>query len=414
MAFSQAVSGLNAASTNLDVIGNNIANSATNGFKSGSVAFADMYAGSKAGLGVTFSGITQDFSAGINTNTGRNLDVAITSRGFFRMVDDSGNVFYGRNGQFKTDQNNNLISMQGLAITGYPAAGTPPTIQQGADPSPLNISQDQMPARQTTPGRMVMNLNSADKLPTKTPFDPADPDTFNKSVSTTVYDSLGNEHTLKAYYVKTGDNQWDVYILDSSTANLAVLPTPPTLATSLTFNDSGVVTTVGSASPAGSQKISVPITSLNGSAAFNFDLDFAGSTHQNTGANTLVNASQDGYKPGNLIGYTINDDGTIVGNYSNERTQLLGQIALANFVNPEGLSPKGDNVWVATMASGDPMLGIAGTGTLGKLKSDAVESSNVDMSKELVNMIVAQRNYQSNAQTIKTQDSILNTLVNLR
>lgn len=135
---------------------------------------------------------------------------------------------------------------------------------------------------------------------------------------------------------------------------------------------------------------------------------------QNTGANNIVATNQNGYKPGDLVSYQINDDGTVVGNYSNEQNQLLGQIVLSNFANPEGLQSQGDNVWTASNSSGVALLGLAGTGNFGTLTSGALESSNVDLSKELVNMIVAQRNYQSNAQTIKTQDQILNTLVNLR
>ncbi|UYU33293.1 flagellar hook protein FlgE [Siccibacter colletis] len=410
MAFSQAVSGLNAASTNLDVIGNNIANSATYGFKSGSVSFADMFAGSKAGLGVKVAGITQDFGDGVTTNTGRKLDVAISQNGFFRLVDSNGGVFYSRNGQFKVDQNSNLVNMQGMSVTGYPAAGTPPTIQQGADPIALTIPTGQMPASATNSAQLVMNLNSSDDIPTQTPFDPANSDTFNKSVPLTVYDSLGNDHNVKLYYVKTGANTWDVYNMDTSVTTTA--PTAPL--TTLTFTNSGALDTVAGAVPAGSTQISIPMASLNGSAAGAFNLSFAGSTQQNTGANTLLSSNQNGYKPGDLVGYDINDDGTIVGNYSNDQKQLLGQIVLAGFANPEGLTSQGDNVWAATTASGVELLGSAGTGNLGKLTSGALEASNVDLSKELVNMIVAQRNYQSNAQTIKTQDSILNTLVNLR
>ncbi|HED3007163.1 TPA: flagellar hook protein FlgE [Citrobacter freundii] len=297
MAFSQAVSGLNAAATNLDVIGNNIANSATYGFKSGTASFADMFAGSKVGLGVKVAGITQDFTDGTTTNTGRGLDVAISQNGFFRMVDSNGSVFYSRNGQFKLDENRNIVNMQGLQLTGYPATGTPPTIQQGANPAPITIPNTLMAAKTTTTASMQVNLNSM---------------------------------------------------------------------------------------------------------------------QQNTGANNIVATSQNGYKPGDLVSYQINNDGTVVGNYSNEQQQVLGQIVLANFANNEGLASQGDNVWAATQASGVALLGTAGTGNFGKLTNGALEASNVDLSKELVNMIVAQRNYQSNAQTIKTQDQILNTLVNLR
>lgn len=181
MAFSQAVSGLNAAATNLDVIGNNIANSATYGFKSGTASFADMFAGSKVGLGVKVAGITQDFTDGTTTNTGRGLDVAISQNGFFHMVDSNGSVFYSRNGQFKLDENRNIVNMQGLQLTGYPATGTPPTVQQGANPGPITIPNTLMAAQPTSKASMQINLNSSDKIiPTTTKFDPKDADSYNK------------------------------------------------------------------------------------------------------------------------------------------------------------------------------------------------------------------------------------------
>jgi flagellar hook protein FlgE len=158
MAFSQAVSGLNAAATNLDVIGNNIANSATYGFKSGSASFADMFAGSKVGLGVKVAGITQDFTDGTTTNTGRGLDVAISQNGFFRMA--NGSVFYSRNGQFKLDENRNLVNMQGLQLTGYPVAGTPPNGSDRCEPTAITIPNTLMAAKSTTTATQQINLNS--------------------------------------------------------------------------------------------------------------------------------------------------------------------------------------------------------------------------------------------------------------
>lgn len=402
MAFSQAVSGLNAAATNLDVIGNNIANSATYGFKSGSVSFADMFAGSKVGLGVKVAGITQDFGDGTTTNTGRGLDVAISQNGFFRMVDTNGSVYYSRNGQFKLDQNRNLVNMQGMQLTGYPATGTPPTIQEGANPVGLSIPNTLMAAKITTTASMQINLNSTDKVPTKTTFDPADSESYNKKGSITVYDSQGNSHDMNVFFVKSSTaNTWDVYTQDSSVAG-----SPIQKGTSLEFSSSGVLTK-GTTSDFKTEAI-------NGATPATFSLSFLNSMQQNTGSNNIVAANQNGYKPGDLVSYQINEDGTVVGNYSNEQTQLLGQIVLSNFANPEGLSSEGNNVWAATNASGVALLGTAGSGNFGTLTNGALEASNVDLSKELVNMIVAQRNYQSNAQTIKTQDQILNTLVNLR
>ena len=378
MAFSQAVSGLNAAATNLDVIGNNIANSATYGFKSGTASFADMFAGSKVGLGVKVAGITQDFTDGTTTNTGRGLDVAISQNGFFRLVDSNGSVFYSRNGQFKLDENRNLVNMQGLQLTGYPATGTPPTIQQGANPTNISIPNTLMAAKTTTTASM------------------------HKKGSVTVFDSQGNAHDMSVYFVKTGDNNWQVYTQDSSDPN-SIAKT----ATTLEFNANGTLVD-------GAMANNIATGAINGAEPATFSLSFLNSMQQNTGANNIVATTQNGYKPGDLVSYQINDDGTVVGNYSNEQTQLLGQIVLANFANNEGLASEGDNVWSATQSSGVALLGTAGTGNFGTLTNGALEASNVDLSKELVNMIVAQRNYQSNAQTIKTQDQILNTLVNLR
>ena len=414
MAFSQAVSGLNAAATNLDVIGNNIANSATYGFKSGSASFADMFAGSKVGLGVKVAGITQDFTDGTTTSTGRALDVAISQNGFFRLVDTNGAVYYSRNGQFSLDENRNLVNSQGLNLTGYPASGTPPTIQQGANPVALSIPNTLMSAKASTTGTMQMNLNSTDAAITAT-FDPTNPDTYNKKGTVTVYDSLGNSHDLNVYYVKTSaPNTWDVYTLDTSVANAKSVK-----AAQMVFSNSGTLTSVTDvnadpANPPAAMTVDIPVESLNGSAAGTFNLSFLNSMQQNTGSSDVVATTQNGYAPGSLVSYQVNDDGSVVGNYSNRQSQLLGQIVLANFSNTGGLQSEGDNVWSATQSSGVALLGTAGTGNFGSLTNGALEASNVDLSKELVNMIVAQRNYQSNAQTIKTQDQILNTLVNLR
>lgn len=422
MAFSQAVSGLNAAATNLDVIGNNIANSATYGFKSGTASFADMFAGSKVGLGVKVAGITQDFNDGTTTNTGRGLDVAISQNGFFRVVDANGSVYYSRNGQFKLDENRNLVNMQGLAVTGYPAAGTPPTIQQGANPTGITIPNTLMSAKTTTTAAMQINLNSSDAVPTVATFNPENSSSFNKKGSITVFDTQGNAHDMNIYYVKTANNKWDVWTQDASVAG-----TTPAKAAQMSFDNNGNLEGVYNYTPGATAgtwnlsttananpQIQVTTGALNGAIPANFSLSFLNSMQQNTGANNIVATTQNGYRPGDLVSYQINDDGTVVGNYSNEQNQVLGQIVLANFANNEGLQSEGDNMWSATQASGVALLGTAGTGNFGTLTNGALEASNVDLSKELVNMIVAQRNYQSNAQTIKTQDQILNTLVNLR
>lgn len=416
MSFSQAVSGLNAASNNLDVIGNNIANSATVGFKAGTISFADMFAGGNVGMGTKVAAVMQDFGDGSLNSSSRNLDVAISGGGFFRMQDTNGSIYYSRNGQFTLDgATRNIINMQGMQLTGYPATGTPPTIQQGADPVPLSIPETAMPSKATTVASMLANLNSS--APTQV-FDPANPASTNNYKGTlTTYDSLGNVHNMGLYFVKTGDNQWTVNVRDDSLP-ISADPADDFTQIQLTFDGSGKLTSQSQIIPPATTPTTGPsqltLNTLNGSTQTNFTLDFAGSLQQNFGSNSNKSPTQDGYAPGNLTGYSVNNDGTVVASYSNTKTQVLGQIALAGFSNPEGLSPQGDNVWSDTDRSGQAVVGVAGSGSLGKLKGNATEGSNVDMSKELVNMIVAQRNYQSNAQTIKTQDSILQTLVSLR
>jgi len=405
MSFSQAVSGLGAASSNLDVIGNNIANSATAGFKSSTIAFADMFAGSNVGLGTKVAAVIQNFNDGATTTTSRGLDVALSGNGFFRMADASGAVYYSRNGQLTLDENRNLVNTQGLKVTGYPVSGTPPTVQTGANPVALSIPTTQMSARATTTATQVANLNSTSTIPTVTPFNAANVDSYNAKSTMTVYDSQGNDHNLDMYYVKTADNNWTVHAIDSTTGTSAGNFTAA-------FDASGNLTGLNGGT---TSTVNLTINGSNGAAAGQvISLSMLGSLQQNTGTTTFGNPAQDGYAPGDLTSYAINDDGTITGSYSNKKTQLLGQIVLASFSNPEGLQSQGDNVWSATSSSGQAAIGLANTGTYGSLTSGALEASNVDMSKELVNMIVAQRNYQANAQTIKTQDQILNTLVNLR
>lgn len=403
MGFSQAISGMNAAAQQLDVIGNNIANSATAGFKSASISFADMYAGSKVGMGVKVASVMQNFNDGTVTSTNNSLDVAISGNGFFRLVDSSGQAYYTRNGQFQMDSERNIISADGLYLTGYLATGNPPTIQQGATPQPLSIPQTMLNASATTKAALQVNLNSNHSVPSKSPINASDTDTFNYSTTITTYDSLGNPHNVQLFYVKTADNQWDVHYLDSSDPDAEL-----TKAGVMAFDTSGKLIS--------EPEMSININGIKGAAANSFTLSLANSSQQNLDkeAGSVKTPIVDGYVAGELVGYSINDDGSIYGIYSNQQTMLLGQIAMADFANINGLESAGNNNWRSTNQSGDAVIGLAGSGTFGSLTSGAIENSNVDMSQELVNMIVAQRNYQSNSQTIKTQDQILNTLVNLR
>ncbi|RRO16516.1 flagellar hook protein FlgE [Pectobacterium aquaticum] len=408
MGFSQAVSGLNAASNNLDVIGNNIANSATVGFKSGTVTFADMFAGSKVGMGVKVASVLQDFGNGTVTSSSRDLDIAISGGGFYRLQDTNGSTYYSRNGQFMLD-GRNIVNAQGMQLTGYPVAGTPPVVQTGADPVPLTVPDGDMLSSATTKAALKANLKSSDPVPaTAWATNPGAEGTYNSKTALTTYDSQGNVHNFTLYFVKTANNTWQTYAKDDSIT--PVTPASYQNAGTLNFDTNGALSSTGATAHT---PFTINLVGTNGAATNTFALDLTGSIQQNT-EYSYKSPTQNGFAPGSLTGFAINDDGTIEGSYSNGQKQALGQILLASFANPEGLSPEGDNAWSETASSGQAVVGLAGTGSLGKLIGKSTESSNVDLSKELVSMIVAQRNYQSNAQTIKTQDSILQTLVSLR
>ncbi|CAD5358479.1 flagellar hook protein [Enterobacter cancerogenus] len=407
MSFSQGISGLNAASQALDVTGNNIANSQTIGFKSGSIAFADVFAGSQVGMGVQVSAVNQNFGDGMLGMGNSNLDMAISGDGFFRMVDEAGKVFYSRNGQFKLDGEGFIINNQGMYLSGYQATGTPPVIQPGAAIGPIQILSGQMPARASDGGTMKGNLDSGTAVIdiAANPFDPADPKSYSSVSQVDAYDSLGNKHTINVYYVKTGDNEWKAYSSDTTSPALDDNSEPVYQEIDLQFNTAGQLTT----NPA---RLSVQGAPYSGGAALNFELDLTGMTQQATDT-AMESPSTTGYPPGSMTGYVVGDNGEVIASYSNGEKQLLGQVVLANFANPGGLASEGNNCWTETPQSGQPVTGISGTGNFGTLYGNRLEMSNVDLSQEMVNMIVFQRNYQSNSQTIRTQSEILHTLVNL-
>ena len=402
MGFQQGLSGLNAASKSLEVIGNNVANANTVGFKESQAQFADVYANSLTGAGASQVGIgtkvavvAQQFTQGNISASNNPLDVAINGGGFFRMS-NNGTITYARNGQFQLDKSGYVVNATGARLTGY-TANANGVLSTGA-PADLNINTSDLTPKTTTKVKAVLNLNSGSTVPVTTPFNMADPTTYNSSTAVSVYDSLGNAHTLQTFYVKTAPNTWNVYA--STDGGAASLVSP------LNFNSSGVLTTA--------MPLTVPVAVTTGATTpFNVALDFTGTTQY--GSSFSVNAlKQDGYTSGRLAGFSISADGTIVGRYTNGQSATLGQVVLANFTNPNGLQSLGNNLWTDTAASGPALVGTPNSGSLGVLQSSAVEDSNVDLTAELVNMITAQRNYQANAQTIKTQDQVLQTLVNLR
>lgn len=406
MSFSQGLSGLNAASQALDVVGNNIANSQTIGFKSGSISFADVFAGSQIGMGVQVSGVRQNFSDGVLGQGTGSLDMGIQGNGFFRLVSEAGQVFYSRNGQFKTNENGYVINDTGMQLTGYQATGTPPTIQPGAAIGPIQIPTGQMPARASDSGTMKGNLDSgAEVIDPNLTFDPKDSNSYNSVSQVDAYDSLGNRHTINVYFVKTGDNQWTIHTSDTTAPVRNDAGEVQYQALDIRFDSAGQLIT----NPA---RVPVAGAAYNGAEAIDFALDLTGMTQQAT-ETAMESPSTTGYPPGMMNGFTVGDNGQIIASYSNGQQQLLGQVVLANFTNAGGLASSGNNAWTETPSSGQPVVGIAGTGNLGNLYGNKVEASNVDLSQEMVNMIIFQRNYQSNSQTIKTQSELLQTLVNL-
>ncbi|SFC67977.1 flagellar hook protein FlgE [Polaromonas sp. OV174] len=431
MGFAQGVSGLNAAAANLDVIGNNIANSGTFGFKSGGVQFSDVYAGSKIGLGTKVSGVVQNFTAGSIQTSTRALDLAILNGdGFFRLASAGGEIAYTRNGQFDMDKDGFIVNSSGLRLTGYQVGANGAVA--GGSPAPLQLPTASMPPSSTKNITAQFNLNSGSKAP-GVPFNASNSETYNYANSVTVYDSLGNSHELTTYFVKDpapAINSWTVYAtadgwpLDGTTgAKVApdvVDPTKPANG-GLSFGQAAFDSNGALAVNAG-----VIVNPPNGKMDFGtldfgndsspmvYSMDFTGTT-QFGSPNDVKKLTQDGYTAGVLSAIAINEDGTITGKYSNEQPRTLGQVVLSSFANPTGLQSKGDNVWAETAVSGQPLTGTPGAGTkLGGLASGALEASNVDLTSELVNLIIAQRTYQANSQTVKTQDQVMQTLINMR
>ncbi|SCX56764.1 flagellar hook protein FlgE [Nitrosospira sp. Nsp1] len=406
MSFQQGLSGLNAASKNLDVIGNNVANANTVGFKQSQAQFADVFANSlsggssvQSGIGVKVAAIAQQFNQGSITASSNPLDVAINGGGFFRLS-DQGTISYSRNGQFHPDKDGFIVNSSGQRLTGYTANAT--GVVSTAAPTDLQISTADLPPAATTLVSALVNLDSREPALSSAAFNLADPTTYHGSTFLPIHDSLGNPSTLSAYFLKTGTNSWDVFA-----ANDGALLNGGASVGALNFLSNGAL------DPLSSNIFSVAAPVSTGANPLAFDLDFTGTTQ--FGSNFGINAlEQDGYTSGRLTGFAVGADGIIRGSYSSGKFLTLGQVALANFANPQGLELRGNNTWKESAASGAALVGVPNTGGLGVLQSGAIEDSNVELTSELVNMITAQRIYQANAQTIKTQDQLLQTIVNLK
>lgn len=409
MGFGQGLSGLNAASQNLDVIGNNIANSSTVGYKSSNIQFADVYASSRVGLGVSVAGVNQRFTIGTVSITGNQFDMAIDGeKGLFRLQDQSGAIVYSRNGQFAPDKNLFLTNSQGHRLTGYLPGST--------DPQPIRIPTGNIAPKATSNMSLRANLDSNAKVvpAATTTVDPANPDTYTSSFPYNVYDSLGNAHQVTQYFIKReavgGESTWEVqYFMNGKQLMDESDPANhKPISETLTFNKAGELV-----SPTTAVSLTLPVDGGNSPAEnLTVSLSYAGSTQ--LGGPFAATPDQDGYKMGEYASMSIAADGSIVANYTNGQTQTMGTLVLADFYNMQGLQPLGGNVWAETATSGQPILGRPGENGMAVVRGQSVEESNVDMGQELVNMIIAQRTYQANAQTIKTQDQVLQTLITMR
>jgi flagellar hook protein FlgE len=395
MSFQQGLSGLDASAAALDVIGNNVANASTVGFKSGSAHFADLYAASlgivgasQVGIGVDVAAIQQQFTQGNVTTTNNPLDLAINGGGFFR-VSNAGDITYTRNGQFHLDKEGYVINDQNLRLTGNTA--TNGVISSNLGELQLSTSQIAPVATSTIDG----NLNLDARLAVGESYSTALP----------VFDSLGESHILTTSYVRQtlSPSTW----LVSATLDNATPAGSRSYTSTLTFDPRGQL------DPLETTLSGLSWTPTNGAAPLAPSINFEGTTQY--GSESAVNSlKQDGYTTGSLVGIGVGSDGKLSGRYSNGQTRNMGQVVLATFADPNGLLNLGNNQWSLSSVSGPELLRRRRLAGRGVIQSAAVEDSNVDLTKELVDMITAQRNYQANAQTIKTQDQIMQTLLNLR
>jgi flagellar hook protein FlgE len=412
MAFSTALSGLTAASSELDVTANNIANSNTIGFKDARAQFADVYAAgavnlnnSVIGQGVRLSSTKQQFTQGNISTSSSNLDLAISGDGFYTLKDANGYA-YSRNGQFGEDKAGNVISSTGQALQVYP-----PLVNGGFNTgtlSNLNLQTAQSAPLATSIGTVILNLPANTPPPANAPFNATDSTTYSQSTSTTVYDSLGNAYPATMFFSAVPavpatvpptatPNTWSV--------NMTVNSQPAGSGT-LVFNSSGAVTTPINGNLPFSY--TPPNGALPMALAFNFS-----KTTQYGGQFGVSSITQNGYATGQLSTVAIDPTGIVSAVYTNGRSTQLGQLAMANFPNPQGLKQLGDTNWSETFTSGTVVKGVAGSAGFGSIQSGALESSNVDLTTQLVNMITAQRAFQANAQVITTANQESQTIINI-
>lgn len=391
MSFNIALTGLNAVTDQLDTISNNIANVGTTGFKSSRTEFGSVYADSQA-MGVEVLGLTQSISiGGALVSTGRSLDLAISGGGFFATRSSNGDISYTRAGVFGADKDNFIVNSAGQRLQGYPVdAGGGLQVGNLGD---LQLQNANLPARASDSLTFVMNLDSNEVVPVVAPFDPANAESFNSTYTTKVFDSQGREHTLTQYFVKTAANDWEAHYYSDGVAVGGVQP--------LSFGTNGALT-----APVAPVTINYPLAGVD---PMSVAIDYTGSSQY--GSDFVVTSNRaSGYAAGEQTGLAIEKNGMVYANYSNGERLLQGQVALASFVNAGGLKNENGTAWSETAESGAALIGVPGIGALGELSAGALESSNVDLTQQLVGLMESQRNYQANTKVLSTNKELTQVL----
>ena len=397
MAFQIDTSSIHSASMRLEVIGNNIANSNTAGFKGSE--FDDVLATSMSGaIGAKKAGTRQSFSQGNITASSNPLDMAISGKGFFRVV-SNGVASYTRNGQFMLDKSGKIMNSTGEQLSGYTVDANG-KIMTGA-PVALTINPaDYLPkASATATLKLTLDVRQPNIDVATTAFSPADPTTYTHSTTTTVYDASGAAHDVQTFYVRRSATSWDVYASVDS-----VLTPAATSRGTLTFDDNGALVPAAAGSTVGVFSLSIgsaQLVSFDMSSAVQYGTSFA------------ATMEQDGSPPGQMTGYKVGADGIITASYSNGRSVNMGQVILASFKNTDALAPTESNQWLETAASGAVSLNTAGAGGLGTIQASSTEDANIDLTAEMIKMISAQRVFQAAAEMVKKQDQIMQTVVNI-
>ncbi|NNC63421.1 MAG: flagellar hook protein FlgE [Gammaproteobacteria bacterium] len=400
MPFRVALSGLNSASSDLNVTANNIANANTIGFKGSRAEFSDVFAvgAQEIGNGVRLGNVSQTFSQGGIDFTDRGLDLAISGEGFFTMS-DGGSINYSRVGAFGVDRDGFVVNSQNQRLQIFPPAGNG-TFNTGTL-SDLQLSTTDSPPQATTQATFGVNLPADAQPPAIAVFDPNNPSSFNHSTAITAYDSLGATHNATVYFVRDAvPNTWDAYFyIDGNAVGGA---------NQIVYDNLGQLQT-----PATGNFVLPPYPPGNGAAdiALTADLTLSTQFGSEFGVNLL---NQDGFAAGRLSNIDVDPEGVVFARFTNGRSEPLGQVALSNFTNAQGLRQLGDTSWGETFTSGDAIRGAAGTASFGQIQSGALEASNVDLTGQLVQMITAQRNFQANAQMISTADQVTQTIINIR